>query len=268
MRKKLITGHFISLILAVSLLAVISGCSKTADKPRVNETPLSDVVAETAETAQDEKMQQDPQGAAKTTEAAPDENISQDPQGADDPSRGEADIPDIIWLGDSLTQGSLGDDNFNENNPQAPWRVLAEISGCRVSGYGYYGYRTHDILWKFGEEGGIKDPGIVYIFWVGSNDFHDSPDEVKYVIEETDRFNGNAGITRYLMLGTTNRGDMAPDAHIGINSQLKEHYGEKYLDIMPYVEYGPDNIHLTESSYRKIAEAVYDKLLSAGYIKK
>lgn len=173
---------------------------------------------------------------------------------------------DVIWIGDSLTQGSLGDDNHNKNNPQAPWRVLGEISGKNVTGAGFYGYKTHDIFWAYGEYDGIKDPNITYVYWVGSNDFHDSPDNIKYVIEETDRFNSNAGITKYIMLGTTNRGDMDPNAYISINKGLEDYYGDRYLDIMPYVEFGPDGVHLTETSYRKIAGAVYDKLRSMGYL--
>ena len=68
------------------------------------------------------------------------------------------------------------------------------------------------------------------------------------------------------MLGTTNRSDMDPNAYIGINKGLEDYYGDRYLDIMPYVEFGPDGVHLTEASYRKIAGAVYDKLRSMGYL--
>ena len=172
----------------------------------------------------------------------------------------DADFPPVIWIGDSLTQGSLGDNNFNENNPQAPWRVLADISGWDVSGVGLYGFKTDDIFWTYSEYDGIKDPSYIYVFWVGSNDFYESPDNIHKVIEETDTFMNNAGINKYLILGTTNRGDMDPDAYIGINKVFEETYSPNYLDIMPYVEYGPDNIHLTEGSYRDIAEAVYKKL--------
>ncbi|MCR5421683.1 MAG: hypothetical protein K6E98_11805 [Lachnospiraceae bacterium] len=173
-----------------------------------------------------------------------------------------SDFPPIIWIGDSLTQGSLGDDNGNENNPQAPWRVLKEISGWNVKGYGYYGYNTHDILWAYGEYGGIKNPEYIYIFWVGSNDFYESPANISKVIEEIDKFIANVKIDKYLVLGTTNRGDMAPDAYKSINSEFDNKYGNNYLDIMPYIKYGPDNIHLTEESYKEVAEAVYDKLIS------
>ena len=93
-----------------------------------------------------------------------------------------------------------------------------------------------------------------------SNDFHDSPDNVGNVIEQTDSFIANNDIDKYLILGTTNRGDMDPNAYIGINSRLSGKYGDRYLDIIPCVKYGYDGVHLTEESYRAVAEAVYKKL--------
>ncbi|MCR4806820.1 MAG: hypothetical protein K5857_04015 [Lachnospiraceae bacterium] len=154
----------------------------------------------------------------------------------------------------------MGDDNHNEDNPQAPWRILGEISGWNVAGVGFFGYKTHDIFWAYGEYNGIKDPGITYVYWVGSNDFYESTDNVDRVIEEIDHFNESIGVTDYLVLGTTNRGDMDPNAYIPINRQLSDTYGDRYLDIMPYVEYGSDGIHLTERSYAAVAQAVYEKL--------
>ena len=113
---------------------------------------------------------------------------------------------------------------------------------------------------------GIMDPDVVYVYWVGSNDCFDSPDNVKSVIEETDRFNDKAGITRFIMLGTTNRTDM-PDSSCEIfNKALSEHYGDRYLDIIPYVEFGPDGVHLTEESYAAVAAAAHEKLKAMDYI--
>lgn len=199
-------------------------------------------------------------------ESGESEQENQNPTAPDDQTGQEATaqknsgLPDIIWIGDSLTQGSLGEDNHNENNPQAPWRVLGEISGLKVNGAGFYGYTAHDIFWAYGEYNGIRDPQVTYIYWVGSNDCHETPDNVKYVIEETDRFNANNGITDFLMLGTTKRGDMPPEYADSFNKALSDYYGDKYLDILPYVEYGPDGVHLTEGSYAAVARAVYKKL--------
>ena len=176
------------------------------------------------------------------------------------PEAFKPDFSGVTWLGDSLTQGALGDDNHNENNPQAPWRVLAELSGWDVEGYGYFGYYAGEIFWKYGEDDGIKDPGRLYIFWVGSNDFRDSPDNITTVIWEIDKFLTNGNLDKYLVLGTTNRGDMDPTAYIEINRRFEEKYKDRYLDIIPYVQYGPDGVHLTEDSYRAIGEAVYKKI--------
>lgn len=174
--------------------------------------------------------------------------------------KGEKDHVDVVWLGDSLTQGSLGWDNNNKDNPQAPWRVLADISGWNVTGAGYFGYKTDDIFWSYTEFGGVKDPSSIYVFWVGSNDFAQSVDNIVPVMDSIDHFMEIDGLKKYLVLGTTNRGDMDPNAYKGINEQFEKRYGDNYLDIMPYVEYGPDNIHLTENSSGAVAEAVYNKL--------
>lgn len=282
---------FSSLILATTVTVFIAGCAGNQapvssdnntqaatespsaqdaaaadDAPSVKEPTVADDMSQAENTVKDDVT------PVEDTPSPEDVSEEESPADADDPSSSEdsssdSDKPwDVIWLGDSLTQGSLGDDNHNKDNPQAPWRVLGEISGRNVTGVGFYGYTAHDIFWAYGEYDGIKDPDITYVYWVGSNDFHDSPDNIKYVIEETDRFNANAGITKYLMLGTTNRGDMDPNAYIGINKGLEDHYGDRYLDIMPYVEFGPDSVHLTEASYRSIAEAVYNKLLSMNYL--
>lgn len=170
-------------------------------------------------------------------------------------------LPPIIWLGDSLTQGSLGDDNGNENNPQAPWRVIAKNHEVNIIGYGYYGYNTHDIFWKFGEDGGQKKSENIYVFWVGSNDFVQSEDAITDVIGEINRFIDAGIITEYIVIGTTDREELGRNKAVAINEVFKNTYGSKYLDILNYVEYGPDGIHLTENSYYKIGEAVYSKIV-------
>lgn len=214
---------------------------------------------ETADTKEaDETSPADDQNGQDNTDS---DNAKAEEQPQTDPNK-----PVIVWIGDSLTQGSLGEDNRNENNPQAPWKVLRDICGLNVAGVGFYGFTAHDIFWAYSEYHGIKDPDIIYIYWVGSNDFFQSPDNVAQVIEETDRFNESVGITRFLMLGTTDRQDMHPETCPKVNRVLEDTYGDKYLDILPYVEYGPDGVHLTEKSYADVARAVYDKLKSLGYI--
>ena len=277
-----------STLILISMLTIISyslsGCSGSS--PKQDAAPDTSVSSETNETAGEsvdapavvtEEITDTPviilnegsdtsanitDESSDTSEDITDESSDTSEDSQDENKNDESSFTGVVWLGDSLTQGSLGDDNFNKDNPQAPWRRLADMSGWDVDGYGYFGYNTGAILWKFGEDGGEKDPSKIYVFWVGSNDFAYSVDTIPGVIGQIDGFNEKGGIDKYLVLGTTNRGDMDPTAYIGINKEFSDRYGEKYLDIMPYVEYGDDGIHLTESSYNAVAEAVYDKLKS------
>lgn len=198
-----------------------------------------------------------------------------------------ANMGTIVWLGDSLTQGSLGDDNDNFAN--APYIKLAALCDRRVEGYGFYGYNTHDIFWVYtdeSQENQKKDPAKTYIFWVGSNDWvvnGVTNDNADPVIAEIDRFISSGGITKYLVLGTTARYELRSDyegfggtanANMGknmyesINDKLAQHYGNRYLDVNPAIPieggYGPDNIHLVQKSYDDVAELVNRKLTELG----
>ncbi len=176
-------------------------------------------------------------------------------------SNGEAPL-EIVWIGDSLTQGSLGDDNHNTNNPQAPYKVFAEMTDIPVRGYGYYGYNAHDCFWKYGEDGGSKNTDNLYVLWVGSNDWVANPTDVETVIAEIDKFIDDGSLKDYLILGTTNRLELIQnDAYQTINKALEEKYQSRYLDIISCVEFSEDGVHLTEQSYADIATAVMDKLV-------
>ncbi len=221
----------------------------------VNSDDENDNIVPEAEQENDTSKENDDSSSDTTEETLPPAASN-----AETVYKGEKDHVDVVWLGDSLTQGSLGWDNNNKDNPQAPWRVLADISGWNVTGAGYFGYKTDEIFWSYTEFGGVKDPSSIYVFWVGSNDFAQSVDNIVPVMDSIDHFLEIDGLKKYLVLGTTNRGDMDPNAYKGINEHFEKKYGDNYLDIMPYVEYGPDNIHLTENSSRAVAEAVYNKL--------
>lgn len=187
----------------------------------------------------------------------------------------------IVWLGDSLTQGSLGHEN--DNLPNAPYVKLAAFSGRVVEGYGYYGYNTHDIFWVYvdeNHENQKKDPNKTYVFWVGSNDWvvdGKSNDNAEAVIAEIDSFVSGGNITKYIVLSTTARYELradypsngGKDMHQLINDKLQEHYGEKYLDVNSVIGiddgYGPDNIHLTQKSYDDVAKLVDEKIRQMGW---
>ncbi len=178
----------------------------------------------------------------------------------------------IVWLGDSLTQGSLGDEN--DNLPNAPYEKLKKKVSVPVEGYGFYGYKTHDIFWVYTDETQLNqeiDPHKTYIFWVGSCDW--CPDEgpntnTAPVIDEIDRFLARGSVKNYIVIGTTSRWRLG-DNYIAINKDLSAHYGKHYMDVIDIINkygYSPDNTHLSQATYDAVANAVYEKLKALGYI--
>lgn len=225
------------------------GSSDTNEATDSDDATDTDDVAETASEDGDE--------AADTP---PDENA---------PVKGQP----IVWLGDSLTQGSLGDNN--DNLPGAPYEKLKTLVNVPVEGYGYYGLTTHDVLWLYTAKdqlGQTADPHKTYIFWLGSNDWvkEEGPNsDTEPVINEIDRFlhlEGN--IPNYIVIGTTTRHRLG-DLYIPINHDLEEHYGDHYMDVVDIINkygYSPDKTHLSQESYDAIAVAVSEKLKALGYI--
>ena len=183
----------------------------------------------------------------------------------------------IVWLGDSLTQGSLGD--MDDNLSNAPYERLAKLCEDRgnvVEGFGYYAYVTSDIFWRYCEyyeNGEPKDPEKVYVLWVGSNDFALASDPLSAVAEveaQIDSFVGDR-LKKYIVLSHLPRTETIPgDTYKHINTALKEKYKSRFLDITscaPFPEgFQGDGVHLTQQSYDKVAEAVYYKLMEMGYI--
>ncbi|MBO4903867.1 MAG: SGNH/GDSL hydrolase family protein, partial [Lachnospiraceae bacterium] len=179
----------------------------------------------------------------------------------------------IVWLGDSLTQGSLGDDNDNLAN--APYVKLQSLVPDKVEGYGLYGYNTHDIFWVYRDENHYHqsvDPNKIYIFWVGSNDWCPIDGEntnTAPVIAEIDSFLQSGGVKDYIVMGTTQRWRLGLERAQIINAALASHYGSHYMDVIDIIArngFSEDNTHLSQASYDAIAEAVYDKLKELGYI--
>lgn len=176
----------------------------------------------------------------------------------------------IVWIGDSLTQGSLGVDNHNQNNPWAPYRVLESMVDIPVEGYGYYGADTNICLWAYESperDGQVKDPNALYIFWVGSNDFCDNgAGMIDVVMCRIDQFINEGSISRYLVLGTTDRWEIRNGGYLDINSRFAEHYGDRFMDIMQYRYFAADDTHLRKFAYVNIGKAVFTKLVELGDI--
>ncbi|MCR4923961.1 MAG: SGNH/GDSL hydrolase family protein [Lachnospiraceae bacterium] len=186
----------------------------------------------------------------------------------------------IVWLGDSLTQGSLGAKDDNLDN--APYVTLSKLSGANVEGFGYWGFNTHDILWAYEDEsyaGQSPDPDKVYVFWCGSNDWvvgGEPNTDVEAVIKTLDDYISKSALNKYIVLGTTSRFELrneegGPDMSSLINEGLKAHYGDLYLDVDSSLSkekgYVDDRVHLTQDSYDAIAGLVYDKLRALNYLK-
>lgn len=240
------------IILTVTLL--IAGCGKSGDVTSSDPPSGAGPVEMTETTEKDTKTEELAAG-----------NETEEPA---------HDAQPIVWLGDSLTQGSLGDENDNLSG--APYETLKKLVDVPVEGYGMYFHTTHDIFWVYTDSEHLNrkiDPNKTYIFWVGSNDWagDNVPNtETSGVISEIDRFlNLEGSIENYIVIGTIARHELGPEMAKTINRSLEAKYKEHYLDILDVVGpdgYGPDRIHLTQEAYDAVAVAVYDKLISLGYI--
>ena len=241
-------------VLSLSVCTVLAGCSASA--PAAADTDTASQIVVINEQAPEAEL--------------PEEEPSGEPHPDEQPDK--AATKAIVWLGDSLTQGSLGDNNDNLEN--APYEKLREMVDVPVEGYGMYAYNTHDIFWVYIDEGHFNqkvDPDKTYIFWVGSCDW--APDDsvnsdTAPVIAEIDNFIARGPLTNYIVLGTTSRWRLG-DLYIPINKDLAAHYGSHYMDVIDIINkygYSPDNTHLSQESYDAIAEAVYNKLKTLGYI--
>ncbi len=284
------------LIILVSSL-MICGCgtsSKGGETPAADPAQSENSVSDTVTTPTPEIAVEKVIADTKTSPAEEPEDTAEGDIATDEPASDEPDdttdkeveivnveseealagAQPVVWLGDSLTQGSLGDDG--DNLPNAPYEKLKTMVKTPVEGYGLYGFNTHDILWVYLEEswfGQTRDPNKTYIFWVGSNDWvvNGVPNTVTdNVISEIDSFLTRNGvvISNYIVIGTTARYELG-DSYKIINAALKDHYKQHYMDVIDVIGpngYGPDKIHLTQSSYDAVAKAVYKKLKALKYI--
>ncbi len=216
-----------------------------------------------------EEENKEPVADEAATEAA--EKDAKPDEGKEEEKKSDA--QPIVWLGDSLTQGSLGEDEDNLAN--APYVRLAKKVSVPVEGYGLFGFNTNDIFRAYTspkELGQTIDPNKTYILWVGSNDwvaFGDPNADTGHVMERIDQFLAEkGGIKQYIVMGTTSRYRLG-DLYIPINQDLAAHYGVHYMDVIDIINqygYSPDNTHLSQASYDAIADAVYAKLKAMGYI--
>ena len=148
----------------------------------------------------------------------------------------ESDVPQttaIHWLGDSLTQGSLGEDG--DNIAGAPYKRLEK-----------------DL-----QSGGFTEVGVEGLGLYG---------------KKIDRFLlSEAGFCgKYIVIGTTDRKTLGRDNAITINKALKSHYKNHYVDILAIIDkcgYSSDKTHLSQRSYNAIADMIYEKIREMKYVK-
>lgn len=253
MKKTKISCIIISILIAASVLV---GCmDSSADKYTDKEAIVSDQDVSVAEAVEEEE----------TTESETSETVEEVVREiAKKPIKG------IVWLGDSLTQGSLGENNDNLEN--APYVKLADYTDIPVEGYGFYGYNTHDIFWVYTDDSQYNqetDKDKFYILWVGSNDWvrHKEPvnTDIEPIVAEIEHFLSRGPVEDYLILGTTKRKELREEidgrpAYEIINEKLKAYYGNRYMDVNDVIDdengYVEDSIHLTQESYDRVAEKI------------
>ena len=278
-------SHIYTLAAMIAACILLAGCKDAAEvpEPAVSSADIAVITPEPVPETADENIMpdpvtpvNDPEDEAPDTEEAAKPDNEADGSKEDTSEEGSADAGSdrtIVWLGDSLTQGSLGEDNDNVKN--APYVKLRSLVKNKVEGYGFYGHKTHDIFWLYRDEGHFNqsvDPGKIYIFWVGSCDW--CPDDGENtntapVISEIDNFLAAGPVKDYIVIGTTQRWRLGLDRAKIINADLQAKYGSHYIDVIDIIAangFSSDNTHLSQASYDAIAAAVCNKLKALGYI--
>ena len=265
---------------AMMLGVALSGCNKEAENTPAAAPEIAVATDIPAETPAPENTVTPAPAAEVLAEAAGEDTTAEEAEAGGDDNEAPAEQPagsgrTVVWLGDSLTQGSLGDDNDNLAN--APYVRLQSMIPNKVEGYGLYGYNTHDIFWAYKDGAHYNqkvDPEKIYIFWVGSNDWCPIDSEntnTAPVIAEIDSFLASyyGTVKDYIVMGTTQRWRLGLERAQIINADLKAHYGAHYLEVTDIIAkngFSPDNTHLSQASYDAIAAAVANKLKALGYI--
>jgi lysophospholipase L1-like esterase len=178
---------------------------------------------------------------------------------------------DLLFLGDSITQGWLGGAEPGKKSPQEVWDKF--YVPRNAANFGIGGDRTQNILWRInhGEVDGIK-PKVV-VLMIGTNNVHaDTPAEIADGIAAIVKLlRKKLPETKVLLLGVFPRGpkpDSTRDRLKSVNLRIQKLDDGKmirYLDIGPKFldedgtasqEIMPDFIHLSGKGYQIWAEAI------------
>lgn len=180
-------------------------------------------------------------------------------------ARAKAGDLDVLFLGDSITQG------WGEN---APWKK--NFAPLKAANFGIGGDTTRTVLWRLdnGEIDGIQPKVIVLL--IGTNNFglhNDKPEDVlKGVTKVVEVLNKRLPKSKILLMGLLPR-DAKPDTEYrkriktlneGLAKLEKEgslkylDIGDKYLEADGAIskELMPDALHLSEKGYVIWADAI------------
>jgi beta-glucosidase len=176
---------------------------------------------------------------------------------------------DLIFIGDSITQGW-------ETNGAEVWKKRFEPRHALNAGIG--GDRTQHVLWRL-DNGNVDNisPKLA-VLMIGTNNFGDDPAEdialgIKAIV---DKLGGKLPTTKVLLLGVFPRGEKPDDLlraknvyvnaiikklhdgkrvyYLDINHRLLKADGEQDRDIMP------DLVHLSPKGYEIWADALEPKV--------
>lgn len=173
--------------------------------------------------------------------------------------------PDLIFLGDSITEG------WEWGDAPAIWRKLYEP--LHAANFGISSDRTQNVIWRITEGGELEGVRAkVAVVMIGTNNIgHDKTDEIAAGVERIVRIvQEKSPATKVLLLGIFPRTMGGPDAanHVtAVNARLaKLDNGSsiRFLDIGD--KFAPDaftdGLHLSITGYQIWANAMQPLLLA------
>ena len=108
----------------------------------------------------------------------------------------------------------------------------------------------------------------VIVLWTGQND-NPTIENISAIVEKQQKMIDYANTNKYIVIGLLYAGNE-------VNNAMAEAYGEHFLDVRNALstdnsntvseDYKSDSIHLNADGYTIVAEQVYNKLISLGYI--
>lgn len=185
-------------------------------------------------------------------------------------------IKTIICMGDSLTIGTGSTDNATKSYPA---RLNEKVpSNCLVfnEGQGSTTTENHKTRLAYGYNTQYFDSDCIVILWTGTNGNTSSDKTIATLETMIDEMVDTLGEARFLLpvaVASTLQSSETPyNEHM---AWLVEKYGSEHVfDVYGYFrslgytrsEYMSDNLHYNDDGYQVIANGIYSKLVSNGWI--